>query len=101
MMIQFVCSATPSPFQPQPEKTQPRSHSVVVHAAATKSASVRFVVDFSQGERGRGRGAVPPAEVNIFAHLSSAGLTGSLPGSASTASSRGLASPQNQAKAAK
>src|SRR5439155_9373178 len=48
---QLPCRATPRPFQPQPEKTQPRNHSCVVHPAARRTASTKLFVDFVHGDR--------------------------------------------------
>src|SRR5262249_22817134 len=45
------CSATPSPFQPKPEKTQPRSHSCATHAAARRKATRKLFVDLIHGDR--------------------------------------------------
>src|SRR5260370_19011043 len=43
---QLACRATPRPFQPQPEKTQPRSHSRVYHPAAIIKAHNNLLVEF-------------------------------------------------------
>src|SRR5215475_13143729 len=61
------CSATPRQFQPNPEKTQPRNHSSVVHAAARMKASRRLLVDFVHGDCGGGD--VLRACASIWPHL--------------------------------
>src|SRR5882672_9122675 len=88
---QLSCSATPRPFQPNPEKTQPRNHSSVVHAAARMKASRRLFVDFVHGD---GAGvAVLRAWARIWSHLLAPGDC-LLP-------ARGRSKPQNHAQIAK
>src|SRR6266496_1203025 len=60
---QLPWSATPRPFQPQPEKTQPRNHSCAVHPAARRKARTRLFADFVDGDRGGG--AVVRALANL------------------------------------
>src|SRR5262245_10718329 len=84
------CSATPSPFQPKPEKIQPRSHSCVTHAAARRKASRKLFVDFVHGDRGEG--VMLRACANIRSHFVELDPL---------FFSRGWTKPQNHAQSAK
>src|SRR5438046_10282847 len=68
---QFTCSATPSPFPPNPVNNQPRNHSCATQAHARRKARRRLLVALSNGDCGTG--AVRRARPSITLHLSVTG----------------------------
>src|ERR1700674_3932491 len=98
MIGQFVCKATPRPFQPNPPKSHPRIHSCATQAEASRKASRKLFVDLCHGELGAATIGLRP-RASIALHLSAWESFGHAAGTAAT--TEGRMSPTNQLQNAK